>query len=288
MLRIERLTRPEDLRQAVQVQLSAWGMDPSSCEAVPAHMLKALVENGGLVLGAFEGDRLIGFSAGWFVLAPEGPYFYSHMTGVVEGSKYRGVGFELKMAQRREVLASGVRLIKWTFDPLQSLNANFNLNRLGAVFRKYVKGYYGEIRDSINAGLEADRAIAEWHLDSRNVTLKTSGRFEVPSAEELMRLGAHVALRPEGPRGSERPSELDLSKTPDIVLVGLPYAISSIVKASRQLASEWRARTRAAYEAYLGRGYTATDFTWDAEGHGYVVLLRLPLNDLLEGVRPWS
>ncbi|ESQ23115.1 MAG: hypothetical protein MGAcid_09340 [uncultured Acidilobus sp. MG] len=73
MLRVEKLTRPEDLRQAVQVQLSAWGMDPSSCEAVPAHMLKALVENGGLVLGAFEGDRLVGFSAGWFVLAPEGP-----------------------------------------------------------------------------------------------------------------------------------------------------------------------------------------------------------------------
>ncbi|MGC9210087.1 MAG: hypothetical protein ACP5FT_02325 [Acidilobus sp.] len=287
-IRIERLRRAEDLRKVVEVQISAWGMDPSSCEAVPAHMLKALVENGGLVLGAFDGDRLIGFSAGWFVLSPEGPYFYSHMTGVVEDRKYSGVGFELKMAQRREVLASGVRLIKWTFDPLQSLNANFNLNKLGAVFRKYVRSYYGEIRDSINAGLETDRAIAEWHLDSRNVELKTSGLLRTPPAEELVRLGAHVAVRHEGPRGQERPVGPDLSRSPGIVLVGVPYQISKIAEASPGMAKAWREATRTAYEAYLAEGYVASDFTWDSQGHGYVVLVREPLPEVLDGVRPWS
>ncbi|MGC9072496.1 MAG: GNAT family N-acetyltransferase [Acidilobus sp.] len=288
VLRIERLRRAEDLRKAVEVQVSAWGMDPASCEAVPVHMLKALVENGGLVLGAFDDDRLIGFSAGWFVLSPEGPYFYSHMTGVVEDRKYGGVGLELKLAQRREVLASGVRLIKWTFDPLQSLNANFNLNKLGALFRRYARGYYGEIRDSINAGLEADRAVAEWHLDSRNVELKIDGILRTPPAEELVRLGAHVAVSPEGPREQERPLGPDVSRSPGIVLVGLPYRVSSIVKASPGLAGAWREATRAAYESYLAEGYIASDFTWDSEGHGYVVMIREPLAEVLDGVRPWS
>ena len=288
MVRIERLRSPDDLRRAVEVQISAWGMDPSSCEAMPAHLLKALVENGGLVLGAFDGDRLVGFSAGWFVLSPEGPYFYSHMTGVVEEAKYRGVGFELKMAQRREVLAAGVRLARWTFDPLQSLNSNFNLNKLGAVFRKYVRRYYGEIRDSINQGLEADRAVAEWHLDSRNVVLKTGGSFHVPTAEELVRLGAHVAVRPIGPRGSERPDGPSLSAASGIVLVGLPYQISSLSRSSPELARRWREVTRVAYEAYLMQGYIASDFTWDSDGHGYVVLLRAPISEILDGVRPWS
>lgn len=288
MVRVERLTRPEDLRRAVEIQVSAWGMDPSSCEAMPAHLLRALVENGGLVLGAFDGDQLVGFSAGWYVLSGDGPYFYSHMTGVVEGRKYGGVGFELKMAQRREVLGSGVRLARWTFDPLQSLNAYFNLNKLGAVFRKYERRYYGEIRDSINAGLDADRALAEWHLDSRNVQMKTSGALRVPPAEELVRLGAHVAVRPEGPAGSERPRGPEINTRLGVALVGIPRQISSLARASLGLARLWREVTRTAYEAYVRQGYVATDFTWDSEERGYVVLVRAPLAELLEGVRPWS
>ncbi|MFP3231995.1 MAG: hypothetical protein RXR70_05120 [Acidilobus sp.] len=287
-MEIRRLLEPSELSQVVDVQRSAWGMDRSSCEAVPLHMLRALVENGGIVLGAIDSGRVVGFSFGWFVEAPEGTYFYSHMTGVVEGAKYRGLGTQLKLAQRREALAAGVRLIKWTFDPLQSLNAHFNLGKLGAIFRQYRVRYYGEIRDSINAGLETDRAIAEWHLDSRNVNLKVSGEARVPKAEELVSMGAHVAVRPRGQAGLEVPEGPDLSRSPDVVLVGLPRSISKVRDADPGLASRWRGATREAYTYYLSQGYIASDFTWGAEGHGYVVMVREPLGEVLDGVRPWS
>lgn len=288
MVEIRRLTLPAELREVVDVQLSAWGMRVESCEAVPVHMLRALSENGGLILGAFDEGRLIGFSLGWYVVTGEGTYFYSHMTGVVEDRKYSGVGRALKLAQRNEVLSNGVRLIRWTFDPLQSLNSNFNLGRLGAVFTKYKESYYGSINDSINSGLETDRAIAEWYLDSRNVVMKLEGALRVPPAERLIAMGAAVAVKPNGPRGDERPEGPSLEEEPEVVLVGLPYSISDIAKRDPRRASEWRQATRLAYRRYLEAGYVASDFTWDSQGHGYVVMVREPLADVLDGVRPWS
>ncbi|WP_148217159.1 hypothetical protein [Acidilobus saccharovorans] len=288
MIEIRKLSDPLELSQVVEVQLSAWGMDRSQCEAVPLHMLKAMVDNGGLVLGAFDGDRLVGFSLGWFVETPEGPYFYSHMTGVVSERKYSGLGTSLKLAQRREVLAAGVRLIKWTFDPLQSLNAHFNLGKLGAIFTKYKVRYYGYLHDSINAGLETDRAVAEWYLDSKNVINKISSVARTPSLEELVELGAHVAVVPVGPRGSEEPKGPDLSRSPAAVAIGLPYSVSALNSVNRELASRWREVTRQAYLKYLGEGYVASDFTWDKYGHGYVIMVRESLGEVLDGVRPWS
>ncbi len=280
---VRRLVTPEELHAAVDVQVSAWRMSKSQCEAVPAHMLKALIENGGLVLGAFdETGRLVGVSAGWFVYTPEGTYFYSHITGVADDVKYRGVGFALKMEQRRQVLSAGVRLIKWTYDPIQSLNTNFNLNKLGVVVRKYVRNYYGAINDGINAGLETDRVVAEWYLDSRNVAEKTSGGLRVPRAEELLRLGAHTALPHDGPL------EPGLREGPGIVLIALPHSISDIQARDPQLARTWRLATRTAYEFYLNRGYIVSDFTSDSQGRGYAVLVREGLDEVLSGVRPWS
>ena len=156
---VRRLEAPEEFQEAVEVQRSAWRMDDYR-EAAPAHLLRALAANGGLVLGAFDGEAgfMLGVSYGWPVLSSGGLYFYSHATGVREDAKYRGVGFALKAAQRREVLALGLRLAKWTFDPLQPLNSRFNLSKLGVIVREYYINYYGEIRDNINRGLPSDRA----------------------------------------------------------------------------------------------------------------------------------
>ena len=289
MITVRRLRGPDEFAEAVRVQISAWRMAKDSCEATPAHLLKALSENGGIVLGAFDDDgRLVGVSAGWFVGGPEGPYFYSHITGVVDEMKYRGVGFQLKLAQRREVLSYGVRLIKWTFDPLQRLNVNFNLNKLGAVFRRYAVNYYGPISDGINAGLETDRAIAEWHLDSVNATRKIEGGFKVPSAEELTSAGAHVAVGLEREGGLERPLGPFIEDGAEVVLVALPRSITDLNSRDPRLAAAWRDATRRAYTYYLERGYVASDYTTDSAGTGYAVLVRMELADVLEGMRPWS
>lgn len=277
------LRDPSEFLEAVEVQRLAWRMEDYR-EAAPAHLLRALADNGGLVLGAFLDGRLVGVSYGWFVGQPGSGYFYSHATGVVEGVKYRGVGFALKLEQRRRVLERGYRLARWTFDPLQSLNSNFNLAKLGVVVREYKVNYYGEIRDGINRGLGTDRARAEWHLDSERVRLKVEGRLRALPAESILESGGLVALGRRASGGIEEPGEPRLGLDAPALLVALPRSISDIRDRDPGLAVKWRLATRSVYTHYLSRGYAMIDYTRDSEGGGYVVLARDPMEPLVYGV----
>jgi len=132
-LEIRKLRDPQEYIEAVEVQKKAWNMEDYR-EAAPAHLLRGLADNGGLVLGAFLEGRLVGISYGW----PASYYFYSHATGVIESTKYKGVGYKLKLSQREWILKDyGFSLAKWTFDPLQSLNSRFNLGKLGVIVKEY-------------------------------------------------------------------------------------------------------------------------------------------------------
>ncbi len=278
MLVVRELRDPGEFIEAVEVQRSAWGMEDYR-EAAPAHLLRALADNGGLVLGAFLDGRLVGVSYGWFVGEPGSGYFYSHATGVASGVKYRGVGFALKAEQRRRVLLRGYRVARWTFDPLQSLNSRFNLGKLGVIVREYAVNYYGEIRDSINRGLGTDRAKALWLLDSERVRRKLSGGLAAAPAEEILGRGGALALEARGEPGVEEPGEPRLGLEAPALLVALPRSVSELRDRDPGLARAWRLATRAVYTHYLERGYMMVDYTRDSAGRGYVVLARDPLEE---------
>ena len=80
-----------------------------------------------------------------------------------------GVGYALKVAQREAVLKQGLRLITWTYDPLESKNARLNIAKLGAVCNTYICNYYGELRDNINLGLATDRFQVDWWIATPHV-----------------------------------------------------------------------------------------------------------------------
>jgi len=281
------LRDPRELEEAVEVHASAWGSRDYR-EVAPAHLLRGLVDNGGIVLGAFVGGRMAGASYGWFVHPGEGePYFYSHATGVAEEFKYRGVGFALKLKQREEVLRRGVRLIKWTWDPLQSLNSRFNLAKLGAVFREYHVNYYGEMTDEINRGLGSDRVKAEWWIASRLVELRVSGRLPSPTAERLLDLGAWTALpHPEGSPAPQEPRSLE--PRGDVALVAIPRSVGEVrERHGLEAAVAWRRATRAALKALVGEGFIGVDYARDSRGRPYLVLVRAPLEAVLDARLPW-
>ncbi len=284
---VRRLSKPEELAEAVEVHASAWGSRDYR-EVAPAHLLKALADNGGLVLGAYVDGKMVGASYGWVVCEGDRRYFYSHATGVAEGYKYRGVGFALKARQREEVLSMGLDLIMWTFDPLQSLNTRFNLGKLGVIYREYHVDYYGEMTDEINRGLGSDRVKAEWWVRSRLVETKMKGGLKAPSYEELTRdLGA-VTVLGHTERGVPRPS-LPGSVEGEIALVALPRSVSEVrERVGLEAARAWRLATRSAITGLLSRGYIAVDYTVDSSGNGYVVLVRRPLEMVLEGDLPWA
>ncbi|MEB3806236.1 MAG: hypothetical protein GSR73_01795 [Desulfurococcales archaeon] len=285
LITVRRLRDPREFMEAVEVQRRAWRMDDYR-EAAPAHLLKGLSDNGGLVLGAFEGDRLVGVSYGW----PASHYFYSHATGVVEEAKYRGVGFKLKTAQRSEVLSLyGFSLAKWTFDPLQSLNSRFNLARLGVVSKQYMVNYYGEIDDSINRGLGSDRVKAEWWLTSPRVIHRLSAK-QRPCLSAMKQYNPIAAYGVESSNGvplpGKRTREDDLMKS-EIVLVPIPRSIGDVRDASMAAAVKWREATRWAYSLLVENGFILVDNVEGGINYTLNVFWRVPLGKVLSGPEPW-
>ncbi len=265
---MRRLSRPEEFMEAVEVQKKAWRMDDYK-EVAPAHLLRGLADNGGLVLGAFVEDRMVGVSYGW----PAGSYFYSHATGVDEEYKYRGIGFNLKIGQRREVLGMGFDLVKWTFDPLQSLNSRFNLNKLGVIAREYYVNYYGEITDPINRGLGSDRVKAEWYLTSGRVLKAINGMLKPELGESYC-----IAVESEG----ARPGKVKLDCSSNIILVGIPRSIDKVKQENPSLAAQWREATRKVYNKYINDENYILLFNVKISERYYNILMYKDLEDILE------
>jgi predicted GNAT superfamily acetyltransferase len=145
----------EEFQRCVALQKEIWGED--DLEVEPVTLFVVASETGGQVLGAFDGERLIGYTLAVVGCRDEAIFLHSHMTGVLQEYRDRGVGRALKLFQREEALGRGIRLVVWTFDPLETRNAHFNLNRLGAIARKYLPNLYGLTTSPLHLGLPTDR-----------------------------------------------------------------------------------------------------------------------------------
>ena len=137
-------------------------------------LLRAFAKAGNYVGGAFEGGRLVGACVGFFHAPPGRPA--RHVAGVAPGLNGRHVGFALKLHQRAWALLRGVSEIAWTFDPLVSRNAYFNLVKLGARPAEYLPNFYGTMLDSINGDDDSDRLLVRWRLRSPHVVAASGGQ----------------------------------------------------------------------------------------------------------------
>ena len=181
----------DDFHRCVELQREIWG--ESDLEVEPATMFVVAAHTGGQVLGAFDCGRLVGFTLAVVGLRDRVPYLHSHMTGVQSEYRDRGVGRMLKLYQRSEALGRGIRLVQWTFDPLEVRNAHFNLNRLGAICREYQPNLYGVTTSPLHRGLETDRLLAEWPLDSARVVAAIENLVKDPAdAPAIVELPAEL------------------------------------------------------------------------------------------------
>jgi predicted GNAT superfamily acetyltransferase len=168
----------EEFHRCVELQREIW--KEAELEVEPVTLFVVAAHTGGQVLGAFDGDRMVGYTLAVVGLHDRVPYLHSHMTGVQSEYRNRGVGRMLKLFQRDEALGRGIRLIQWTFDPLELRNAHFNLNRLGAICREYQPNLYGVTTSPLHGGLATDRLLAEWHLDSARVVASIENLVKDP------------------------------------------------------------------------------------------------------------
>ena len=164
-IQIRKCTTLPDFHRCVEIQRAVW--NESDLETEPYTTFVVANQTSGQVLGAFDGPTMVGFTMALVGIRGNVPYLHSHMTGVLPEYRDRKIGRALKLFQREEALSRDIRLIEWTFDPLETRNAHFNLNRLGAIVRTYIPDFYGVTTSPLHHNLPTDRLLAEWQLDSR-------------------------------------------------------------------------------------------------------------------------
>ena len=181
----------EEMRTAVALQREVWNF--SDAELVPLRLFVVAEKVGGQVLGAFDGNDMVGFALSVPGVRGGHPYLHSHMLAVRKQYRNGGLGRRIKLFQRVEALRHGFELIEWTFDPLEIKNAYLNIEKLGAIARRYNINQYGITSSPLQGGLPSDRLIAEWWLRSKRVeTLLATGKNPAVVSESSIVVPAQI------------------------------------------------------------------------------------------------
>jgi predicted GNAT superfamily acetyltransferase len=226
----------DEFQACVELQREIWAEEDLELE--PSTMFVVASITGGQVLGAFDGGKLVGFTMAVAGVRNGVAYLHSHQTGVSAAYRDRGVGRMLKLFQRDDALARGIRLVEWTFDPLEMKNAHFNLNRLGAICRRYLPNLYGVTTSPLHRGIETDRLVAEWQLDSPRV---------IAAIEDL------APAATDAPATIEVPAEVELWKQ------------------DTKRTQEVQARVREEFTKGFARGYAALGVRREGKSTAYLL-----------------
>ncbi len=265
---IRLLETSEELHLVEELQRQVW--PGSETDVVPMHMMITVAHNGGLVLGAFEEEKLIGFVYGFpgLEFTPDGPRpkHCSHQMGIHPDYRDSGVGFALKRAQWQMVRHQGLDHITWTYDPLLSRNARLNISKLGAVCTTYRRNEYGEMRDGLNVGLPSDRFQVDWWVNSRRVEKRLSKRPR-PSLtlQHVYRSGLKLFYTPQTRTdGLIVPPEHLPPFEERLLLAEIPVDFTGLKAKDFALGRDWRFFSRELFETAFAKDYIVTDFVFDA------------------------
>jgi predicted GNAT superfamily acetyltransferase len=192
VIEIRQLHQLAEFEQVLHLQQIIWGFN--DIELLPVRFLVVVSRIGGHVFGAYDGAEMIAFCFAIPGIKPTGKsYLHSHMLGVLPAYHNAGIGRRLKLRQRDDALARGIELIEWTFDPMELKNAFLNIEKLGAIVRRYNQNQYGHTASPLHGGLPTDRCYAEWWIDSPRVKKILAGETHPSNAVERVSYPADIA-----------------------------------------------------------------------------------------------
>jgi predicted GNAT superfamily acetyltransferase len=258
---IRDLSTPADYAAAERLQRDTWGLEFTEC--VPATILMISQKVGGVAAGAFSDDdpeAMLGFVFGLSGIRDGHLAHWSHMLAVTDAAQGLGLGRRLKLYQRDRLLALGIRLCYWTYDPLVARNAHLNINRLGARPTEYVPDMYGaDTKSELHSGLGTDRFIVTWDVAAPETERALAG--------EIGDTTAWLAAPVVG--GSPPPHHERLR-------IEVPEDIQDVKRNDPAAATHWRQSTQTAFLACFRLGYRVTGFQRDpATGRCYYLLHRM-------------
>jgi len=263
--RFRRLEKPEEFRQVDEVQQAVWG--PGSTVGVSPPLMRALQDNGGLVLGAFADIYLAGVAVSLIGWDGAVLYHYSHLTVVRPEYQNHHLGFRLKAFQRDEVLKLGLAQIRESFDPLQSKAAWLLVRRLGGTPDRYFPHYFGQLADAVNRETETDRLRCVWSITTPRVEERVAGK--VPTLDEdrqrWMTSTAIVETEP-GESGLRVPTAVG-EPSGSSAHLEVPFDLASVREHEPTALRRWRHAVRDAFRAAFDLGYVVDDFTVISTDH---------------------
>ncbi len=228
-----------------EVMIATWGEH----QLLPREVLRALQESGNIPFGAFDGQDMVGYVLGFAGVDREGLHMHSHMLAVRPGLRHKGIGYALKLAQRAQALDQGITIVRWTFDPLVSRNAYFNMAKLGARCDRFGRSFYGEMTDALNRGERSDRLVVRWDLEREPTGPARSEGLE--------------ALGREGPKDLPKPAVRELPAGRP-VLVRIPREYADLKERDAGLGEAWRDALADVLDACFEAGLVVTGFTTDS------------------------
>jgi predicted GNAT superfamily acetyltransferase len=258
----------DEFRRCVEITREVWG--DSELETEPYITFVIAHHTGGQVLGAFDGERMVGFTKAFIAVRDHTIYLHSHMAAVLFSYRDRHVGRQLKLAQREDALRRDIRLIEWTFDPLETKNAHFNINRLGAISRRYIHNFYGITTSPLHHGMPTDRLLVEWHLDSKRVIVAINDL-----APEPRECPAHVHIDRPGPQPLWTPGQSSSKISPALPAATSAAAASQIAASpeveSRSISEllELQSRLRSSLTDWFSKGYAVMSVRFTRSGVDY-------------------
>lgn len=255
-----------ELEQVQQLELNVWGLSP-----LPVSQTLTAVKNGGIVVGAYEGDTLVGFSYGFPGFKNGKPYLCSHMLGIASHCRAQGIGELLKQKQRNIAIERGYDKMLWTYDPLETRNGYLNLTKLNAVCDTYVENCYGEMQDGLNKGLPSDRLEVNWYLTSKYVAQKEY--INTPNAHPIIE---YITNSQGYPVLCEfHPNDV---YDENAYLLPVPIDFQALKKNNPEVALDWRFKTRTIIQTLFAQGYVAIRLEKGQSMHHYVFMKKVLLN----------
>jgi predicted GNAT superfamily acetyltransferase len=244
------------------VEKEVWGMGDE--DSLPMTLAIACRAVGNIFVGAFDGDRLVGFAFGIFGREHGQTTIHSHMLAVLERYRQHDLGLKLKHAQRERALALGIREMTWTYDPLQSRNAHLNFAKLGIVSENYKVDFYGPETSSVLHRNGTDRLWVRWLLDSRRTRDRMIGKDTRAETLDALRLLAPLVSF----NGDGRPARADLAESlaRQRVSIEIPGEILEVERIDMGLAREWREATRWAFTKAITAGFYVAEFCRSIRG----------------------
>uniref|UniRef100_UPI0032180705 GNAT family N-acetyltransferase n=1 Tax=uncultured Draconibacterium sp. TaxID=1573823 RepID=UPI0032180705 len=225
----------DDFKQIQKLHKEIWGL--KDVDVTPGHIYSAIINNGGLVIIAYLKNMPAGYIFGFPGHRGGEKYFYIHNIGVHYACRNQGIGLKLKLQMASEILNRGFTIIKWTYDPLDTKNANLYIRKLNGVPKEYIPNYYGEMLDEINKGVASNRLIISWDLSKVDIS-----ELEHRNVQKEPSIDTYISLLSTARNQNGDLKVIGISQPENIhslYKIPVPVNMEAIKLHDKQLAQKW-------------------------------------------------